>query len=579
MRTTSPKTVLSKKTILLILLIVAFLPGCGKKESSPEPEQSSEMRVFVSGSAAVTPLLKELAGAFAVQEPDVEVVFLPDSHSKAGIAGAVEEQYDIGTVSREMNPNEKEKLLRYLHLAVDGLVFATNPNVKIRNLTTDQLKGIYAGRITDWSQLGGPKAKIVVIDRPEHTSAKIALRKAFLGSRLMVTSEAVVVERPWQVTESIQMFPYSIGYTSLGEIITDNPPVRMISVNGIEPTPSNLKSGRYKFYRPFGLVLRPEPKVGTMRFVNFIFSEIGSRIIGNAGYVPLRYEILIGIVPEQNMLVQSQRYRPLADYLSERLGRKFSVKLKLYPTYIEVCRALATGEINAAFLGSLAYATVREHVDVIARPDYGGVSTYRGILFVRADSDIQNLDQMKGRRLVMGGKTTTAGYVFPLYYFKKHGIDDYRSYFSESNFVGTHEDAILAVLHNRADVGAAKDLIFDMIAKENPFLESAVRILAESPPVPSNAFVIRKDVSLPCFDCHQKRGLDGGIDGLEGELNISGAIKQHLLAMPDDPDGRKALAAIGNAARFIETTDSDYSELYKMLHELRLRPQSLLRSE
>jgi phosphate transport system substrate-binding protein len=568
-----------KKIICLFLFTVILIPGCAKEEPAPESDASSEERVFVSGSAAVTPLLKELASAFAVREPDIEMVFLPDGHSKAGITGAAEEQYDIGALSREMNPDEKGELLRYLHLAVDGLVFVTNSNVKVRSLTADQLRGVYAGRITNWSQLGGPKAKITVIDRPEHTSAKIALRKAILGDKLKVTGEATIVERPWQMTDAVQMSPHSIGYTSLGEIISDNPPVKMIAVNRIEPTPANLRSGRYKFFRPFGLVLGRDPKLATMRFVNFVFSETGAKIIENAGYVPLGYEIIIGIVPEQNVMVQSQRYKPMAEYLSRQLGEKFSVRLKLYPTYIEVCRALAKGEINAAFLGSLAYATVRKHVDVIARPDYDGVSTYRGILFVRADSDIQGLDQMKSRRLVMGGKTTTAGYVFPLYYFKKHGIDNYQAFFSESNFVGTHEDAILAVLHNRADIGAAKDLIFNMIAKESPFLKSSVRILAESPSVPSNAFVIRKDLSVPCFDCHRKQMRDGGVAEADSEMNIGAVIKKHLLAMPDEPDGRKALAAIGNATRFVETTDADYSKLYEMLREIRLHPESLLQKD
>jgi phosphate transport system substrate-binding protein len=574
------KKFFAKKTILFLLFsTVIIFPGCAKEDAPPEPETADEQHVFVSGSASVIPLLKELAGAFAVREPDIEIVFLPDSHSRGGVRGTVEEHYDIGAVSREMSLDEKKDPLQYLHLSIDGLVFVTNNNVHIHNLTSKQIRDIYSGRIKNWTQVGGPNAKIAVIDRPEHTSAKIALRKAILGGRLRPDSETVVVERPGQVTDSIQLIPHSIGYTSLGEIISENPAVNMISIDGVEPTPSNLKSGRYRIYRPFGFVLGPEPKVATMRFVNFIFSDTGANIIGNAGYVPTRYEIVIGIVPERDPMVQKQRYTPLAEYLSNKLGEKYTVKLRLFPTYIEVCRSLAKGEINAAFLGSLAYTTVREHVDVLARPDYDGVSTYRGILFVRADSNIGNLDQMKDKRLILGGKTTTAGYVFPLYYFMRNGINDYQNYFSKASFVGTHEDAILAVLHDRADVGAAKDLIFNMIAKENPKITSAVRILAESPAVPSNAFVVRKDLSLPCFDCHQKQARGKGAGALEAELNISSAMRKHLLSLPDDPEGRKALAALGNATRFIETTDADYSELYNMLEEIHLRPQGLLNND
>jgi phosphate transport system substrate-binding protein len=573
---------MARQTAIAVLAAVTLCFSCCSKEKpAPEQTDSAENRIFVSGSAAVTPLLKILAQAFSEKEPDIEVVFPPDSHSKAGVAGAALQKYDIGTLSREMRPGEKDASLEYLHLAIDGLVFVANPNVKVSTLSPDQLRSIYSGQISSWSQLGGPDAKIEVIDRPEHTSAKLALRGAYLGEELGVTSEAVVVERPWQVTDSIQMIPYSIGYTSLGEIISGNPSVNIISVGGFDATPMNIKSGHYRFFRPFGLVLAPEQKASTMRFVNFIFSDTGSRIIKNSGYVPLRYEILIGIVPEQNIIAQNRRYKPLVDYLSHRLGEKFSVKLKLFPTYIEVCRSLSRGDINAAFLGSFAYATVRDYVDVIARPDYGGVSTYKGLLFVRVDSDIESLEQMKGKRLVLGGKTTTAGYVFPLYYFRRHGISDYRNYFSESTFVGTHEDAILAVFHNKADVGAAKDHIFRLMAKENPFFEEGVRILASSPPMPSNALVLRKSISLPCFDCHQKQGVGGrGADEqISPELDMKETIKQYLLTMPENPEGRQALMELGNASGFLETTDADYAELYKMLNELHIRPQVFLISE
>lgn len=571
----SVKKIFVKKTLLLFLSASIVLSGCAKEEPPAKPEVTPDKRVFVSGSAAVMPLLQKMAAAFALKEPDIEVVFLPASHSKGGVAGTVEEKYDIGAVSRELSPDERAKSLQYLHFAVDGLVFVTNRSVSIRNLTTEQIRAIFAGTTTNWSQLGGPDAKIAVIDRPEHTSAKISLRRTFLVG-MHVTNEAVVVERPWQVTDSVQLIPNSIGYTSLGEIISNDPPVNIISVNGVEPIPANVQTGQYKFFRTLGLVIGPQPKIGTMRFLNFIFSETGSRILRNSGYIPQKYEVQIGIVPEQSMMIQEQRYRPLAEYLSHKLGEKFSVRLRLFPTYIEVCRALARGDINAAFLGSLAYATVREHVDVIARPDYGGVSTYRGMLFVRSDSAIDSFDKMRGARLVMGGKTTTAGYVFPLYYFKEHGINDYEHYFSKAYFVGTHEDAILAVLHGQADVGAAKDLIFDMIAKDHPALESSIRILAESPPVPSNAFVLRKDLSMPCFDCHQRQAQKIGAKPLEQDVNMTAAIKRDLLAMTEDPEGQKALEAIGNATRFIETTDADYSALYTMLEAIQVHPEELL---
>jgi phosphate transport system substrate-binding protein len=570
-----------KPLLLVVVLCFSCLPLllCSKRESALSTD-APDRSVFVSGSASVMPLLKTLAGEFAKKEQDARIIFLPDSHSEAAVVGTTVAQYDIGAMSRERMPEEKENPLRYLHLARDGMVFATNNNLNITDLSTEQIRRIYSGKIRNWSEVGGPDAKIVVIDRPEYTSAKLAFRKFFLKDDVPISSEAVVVERPWQVTDSIKWIANSIGYTSLGEIVSENPSVNIISINGVAPSNSNLKNGTYKFLRPFGLVLGPNPKVSTMRFVNFIFSDAGSRVIENSGYIPQRYEVLIGIVPEQDVMVQNQRYQPLADYLSHKLGERFSVKLKLFSTYMEVCQGLANGTINAAFLGSFAYTMVRDYVDVLARPDYHGISTYRGIIFVRSDSGINSLEQMRGKRLVLGGRATTAGYVYPLYLFKEKGISDYHTYFSDAYYVGTHEDAILAVLHNKADVGAAKDLILRMFVKENPGLEHTLRILEKSPPVPSNAFVVRKNVNLPCFDCHATMGKDNTIDSdLPPKFDIGATIREFLLAMPYDPEGRAALTALGGASGFLTTTDADYGDLYRMLHEIKVNPKDILNGD
>jgi phosphate transport system substrate-binding protein len=562
--------------LVAVSVVFVFLSCTEREPLSPELSSVHQESVFVSGSAAVMPLLKTLSGEFAKKENRIKIRFLPDSHSDAAVAGTSEKQYDIGAMSRERLPNEKENPLRYLHLARDGMVFVTSAGISISNLTSEQIVGIYSGVIRNWAEVGGPDGKIVVIDRPERASAKLALRKTFLKDT-PVTPEAIVVERPWQVIDSIEWIENSIGYTSLGDIVSENPQVNIISINGVKPTRSNLKNGSYSFLRPFGLVLGPSPKPATMRFINFIFSDAGSRVIENSGFIPQYYEILIGIVPEQNVMVQNQRYQPLADYLSHKLGERFTVKLKLFSTYIEVCRALADGSINAAFLGSFAYTTVRDYVDVIARPNYHGISTYRGVLFVRGDSEIKTFDQMRGKRLVLGGRTTTAGYVFPLYYFREMGVSDYREYFSNAYFVGTHEDAFLAVLHNNADVGAAKNLILNMFLEENPGLQSSIRILAQSPPVPSNAFVVRKNLNLPCFDCHSQFNKSSTtVSDLPARFDVGATIKEFLLAMPSDPEGRIALSALGGASGFLVTTDDDYAPLYDMLKKIDVNPADTL---
>ena len=564
---------------LFLVLFGLLFSACEQREESDEVKSkiSTENRIRISGSSSVMPLLKTLAREFKKENGEVEITFLPDARSAAGIAGVAEGQYDIGAVSREMFVAEKSDRLQYIHLAIDGMVMATNVGIKIANLNRAVIRDIYAGKVTNWAQIGGPDGKITVVDRPEYASAKIAFRATFLDPDFTVTTDSVILERHWQVADSIQMIPFSIGYTSLGELIRENPLLNVAAVNRVVPTPANLKSGRYAFFRPFGLVLETKPKAVIMRFLNFVYSEAGATVISKSGYLPQRYEILVGIVPERNVIAQEQRYQPLISYLSQRLGKGFSVKLKLSPSYLDVCKGLVNGELDAAFVGSLAFAAVRKHVNVLVRSEQNGESSYRDLIFVRHDSDIEKLIQMRGKRLVMGGGTTTASYLFPRYLFALEGFGDPAEFFSETGIVGTYEDAIMAVFNGDVEVGAVKDRVLDMVAQENPGVKDSLKILAQSPPMPSNVLVLRKNLKNSCFECHHRLGRDPEKDGPGCfRAGLGGMLQDYLLTMHKNPAGRAALAAMLNVDRFIETTSDDYVELDKMLADINLNPEDLL---
>jgi phosphate/phosphite/phosphonate ABC transporter binding protein len=560
--------------LLITISLIVF--ACDGKEVS-ETTLSGQKLISIAGSEEVFPLLKRLASSFRQNNPDVKFVFSPDSGWDPVEIATQNPGYDLVAVLDEQAPVNGIVSRKYLHLAQDALAFVTNEKVKVSRLNPTQIADIYKGRIRNWASVGGPDAEIVVIDWPERSSAKRALLKVFLDESSYIISDAVVAQEPLQVSALVQATPYSIGYMSKMEVWA-NQNLNIVKVDGFDLVSKDAWEEKDKFFRFFGLVLSEKPKEATMRFVAFIFSDGGSKVIEYSGYFPHRYEIKIGIVPEQNVLFQSQRYQPLANYLSEKLGGEiFSVRLRLAVSYAEVCRSLAEGETNAAILGSLAYESIRGHVDVLARPEYDGVSTYRGILFARDDSSIFGVEQMRGKRLALVEKPTMAGYLFPLGYFRSHGISDYQNYFSRVIFAGTHEDSVSAVLRNQADVGAAKDLVYHKVTAESPAAEHELRILAESPPVPTNAFVVRKNLTHPCFGCHQ-----AVVPQHEArtksfpQMDLKASIKKHLLTMHKDTAGKAALAAIGDASRFIETKDSDYLELHKMIEETGITIEELL---
>jgi phosphonate transport system substrate-binding protein len=200
-------------------------------------------------------------------------------------------------------------------------------------------------------------------------------------------------------------------------------------------------------------------------------------------------------------------------------------------------------DLDGAFFGSFtgALAIEKMGVEPLARPQYvDGASTYYGMVLVRKGSGIRSAADMKGKRMVFVDKATTAGYLLPLNYFHSIGIEDYRSWFGEYYFSGTHEDAILDVLNGLADVGAAKNTVFYRMAARNGRIPRELEILATSPHVPANGLAVRSDLSP----------------------SLKAALKRQLLLMHENPPGQTLLNDMG-IDRFIETTVGDYQPVFE----------------
>ena len=257
-------------------------------------------------------------------------------------------------------------------------------------------------------------------------------------------------------------------------------------------------------------------------------------------------ELLIGLIPEQNVFRQRERYLTLRKYLSERLG--ITVNFTSLSRYGNLLARFSEEKIDGAFFGSFTYALAHSQLGVepIARPvNLDGTSTYHGYIFVRKDSGIRNVADMRGKRFAFVERATMAGYLFPLAWFRENGIADPHSYLRESILVGSHDAAIQAVLNKEADIGAAKNTMYDQMAVENPGLQKELVILATSGVVPQNCLAVRKDL----------------------DPELKNALRRVLTEMDKDQDGIEALRRFG-ARGFIETSDGDYEYLYKLSSEV-----------
>jgi phosphonate transport system substrate-binding protein len=258
--------------------------------------------------------------------------------------------------------------------------------------------------------------------------------------------------------------------------------------------------------------------------------------------------LVIGLIPEQDIFNQVERYRPLADYLSRKIGRK--IELKMLTRYGNIVNNFVSSGMDGAFFGSFTYtlAHAKLGVEVLARPvNLDGASTYHGLLFVRKDSGIISIKDMKGKRFVFVDKATTAGYLLPLEYFHHNGVKNYKTYLGETYFAGTHEDAIHAVIEKKADIGAAKNTVFERLAENDPRISKELLVLVKSPEVPENALAVRRDL----------------------DETLKQGIKVALLTMDEEANGQTVLKTFG-AQRFVETTDKDYSPVIEYAREIGL---------
>ena len=253
-------------------------------------------------------------------------------------------------------------------------------------------------------------------------------------------------------------------------------------------------------------------------------------------------QLVIGLIPELNVFKQMERFNPLAKYLSAATG--IPVKFTILSRYGNIVERFTAEKLDGAFFGSFTGALAIQKLGVLplARPvNLDGESTYHGYLFVRKDSGIRGVADMKGKKMAFVDKATTAGYIFPVAYLKESGISNIDRFFSEKIYAGSHDAAMYSVLKGEADVGAAKNTVYEMTRKSDPRIDRELVVLARSSHVPSNGLCVRKD-------------LDPG--------QVS-RLRDALLNLDKTADGKAVLEKL-KFVRFIPTTVGDYSPVFTM---------------
>lgn len=256
---------------LLVSMVGASLFGCGAST-----EEGGSTTISVSGSTSVGPLMGKLAEKYEESNSNVSIE-INQVASSAGIKDVINGVSELGMSSRELKDDEKTEVKETV-IAYDGIAIITNVNNPIKNITLEQIKDIYTGKITNWKDIDSTKdAPIVVVSREEGSGTRDAFQEIIGYSSEELLGEAMISNANGAVQETVAGNENAIGFVSF-EYLNDK--INAVNVEGVTPEADNVKSGEYKISRPFLLVT----KEGNLseegqNIIDYILSEEGQNIV------------------------------------------------------------------------------------------------------------------------------------------------------------------------------------------------------------------------------------------------------------------------------------------------------------
>ena len=269
--------------IFAVVCAFTFVIGCSSGSSD------EEITINVSGGTAVVPIVD--AGYQEFKKEHTNVIFNINSDgSSAGIKAASEGVSQIGLSGRDLKDDEKKLGLTETMFARDALGVVINSELDIKDLSSEQLNGIYSGKITNWKEVGGEDLAITVVSREDGSGSRDVFEEKLGlldgdGKSLLATDKAIIANSTGAVVENIETKKGAIGYVSIGEL--DNEKIKAVTVDGIAPTQENVLANKYAINRPFIMISKDESDT-VKAFLEFMLSEEGQKIVVDKGLVSVK---------------------------------------------------------------------------------------------------------------------------------------------------------------------------------------------------------------------------------------------------------------------------------------------------
>lgn len=263
---------MKKFMIMSVVLIAALIMvGCGKGKAS----------VTLAGSTAFQPFAEKLADQYMKINPDMSVT-VQGGGSAVGIQAANSGAAQIGMADLVALPPEAKDLTATV-VAKDGIAIVVNPANKITGLTTDQVRDIFNGKITNWKELGGADSPITVVSREAGSGTRSSFEE--IVGNINLKRDALIQDSNGTIRETVANDANSVGYLSHGLI---NEKIKSLKIDDVDCTTEAIIAGNYKLVRPIFLLVKGNIEGETKKFIDYILSDEGQNTIKADGLLPAK---------------------------------------------------------------------------------------------------------------------------------------------------------------------------------------------------------------------------------------------------------------------------------------------------
>ncbi len=263
----------------LALLLLASACG-GAPFGAPVTSDPFAGQYSVNGGGAALDSMRALYEAFRKQHPGL-VFQMEDIGSDAGVNLTMSGDTDLGFISRDLKPAEQGKVTT-VPIGVLGTAVAVNAANPVQGLTKDQVRMIFAGEITDWSNVGGAPGKIRVLIREKDSATRGAFESYFFGGKATYVKDAIEVYEIDETLKAIYSFKDAIGMVTLGNRALTDTRIHLLALDGVAATKESIAAGSYKIRRPLYIVHRPDAstlKPAIRAFLDFVKGPEGQNIL------------------------------------------------------------------------------------------------------------------------------------------------------------------------------------------------------------------------------------------------------------------------------------------------------------